>query len=85
MTAPVIHRDRRCATARPSLFAVDGPRPWAKAETVAWAYCGACAFQAPCEAWALSEGARSLVAGGVYFDDRGRPHRMVPGSTVVTS
>lgn len=85
MIAPVTHPERRCADARPSLFAVDGPHPWAKAQTVAWAYCGRCAFQARCEAWALSSGARSLVAGGVFFDTHGRPHRLVPGSTVVTS
>ena len=69
---PVTHPDRSCATARPSLFAIDGPRPWAKAQVVSFAYCQRCPFQFRCFDWAVTSGARSIVAGGAYFDERGR-------------
>lgn len=86
MTIPVTHPDRRCATARPNLFATDdSPRPWGKAQTVAFAFCMRCPMQARCAEWALASGARDLVAGGCYFDSHGRPWRLIPGSTVVAA
>lgn len=69
---PITHPDRRCASARPSLFAVDGPRPWAKAQVVSFAYCQRCPLIFRCFDWAVSSGAREIVAGGAYFDPAGR-------------